>query len=404
MNYRIIVFLMLVIFWGTKAAAQLGPEDVVSKTRQGILALNELQGEVEDYCSGQFPKNEENEEKCFRENLSKLFSTVALKKKVATDPLVLSLVNQCQGQHKPKYTEVWDCIKQIKNEIRGREARGATGAQEAVIKELKKSQKPFVEIDEFCMDKFPNDDDADRQCYQSNLAALSAFLKLKKALFGAKEFQLNDCYITWRPDYKNVLNCIRKPWVTPSKTMKGFKLGIVNWCMKRWPTEKDPEDIKVGECGQSNWDAFWQFRKIKNRGGQATQKTDDCWQKWGPEYTRVLKCLNGEGPAQTPTNSLQTTQTAAAPSPDPALKINRVYENKYSEPQALVTVTNTTGGQVDGIEVKCTFLADGAPMGVDTRISSALQAGESDTIRFWVKEEGLNTDTAKCRVVKIYKF
>jgi hypothetical protein len=79
-----------------------------------------------------------------------------------------------------------------------------------------------------------------------------------------------------------------------------------------------------------------------------------------------------------------------------------VYANKYDEPMALVTVTNTTSAEVKAIEVKCTFLMGDNPMAVDTRLSSSLPPGESDTIRFWVKEEGLKIDAARCRVVKIY--
>ena len=83
------------------------------------------------------------------------------------------------------------------------------------------------------------------------------------------------------------------------------------------------------------------------------------------------------------------------------IKIHRIYKNKFREPQAMVTVTNITDEAVEGIKVKCTFFDGDIPMGLDTRISTKLVAGESDTIRFWVREE-IDADSVKCRVVDIF--
>lgn len=83
------------------------------------------------------------------------------------------------------------------------------------------------------------------------------------------------------------------------------------------------------------------------------------------------------------------------------IKINRVYSNKYGEPQALVTVTNNLNEGLHFVEVKCTWLNGDSPVAVDKRIYQNLPKGENDSQRFWATEEGLTFDSARCRISDI---
>lgn len=156
------------------------------------------------------------------------------------------------------------------------------------------------------------------------------------------------------------------------------------------------DDSATKDCFKTEFSAYFKYGRIILKLPKRRQlQLFRCMDKHKPDYTRGMQCF------QQVANSAGV-QPVVTHTETPGVKINRVYENKYGEPQALVTVTNTTGAAVKAIDVKCTFTRGGEPMGIDLRLSSALAPGESDTIRFWVKEENLGTDAASCRVVKIY--